>query len=244
MENLVGAGYMEVPTFSFGAHVHEVWEVAYYYYGTGVNLINGTAYEFSPGTVICQPPRVPHEERSESGYKNYFFSVGNIGAPDGSLSPIIFRDTANGDLFNIIKQLHYEWRTNGHRRIAEALADAAIAYIAELSRASALKNTYVERFERTLAANLSDPEFNITEAASKLPFSANHFRVIFKRETGFTPKRYLQQLRIEQAKSLLRTSTLPVCDVGRICGFADQYYFSRCFRAETGQPPSRYRRSE
>lgn len=230
-----------MPTFLFGAHKHSCWEVAYYFYGSGTNTVDGVVYEFTPGTVICQPPFLSHEEKSELGYKNYFFSVVNLGIPTDQTVPLILTDTASGDFFNIIRQLYYEWHIVGHEKIAAALTEAAVAYIAELSRGLTKKNPYVEQFEHTLAANISNPAFNIAEAAGKLPFSLNHFRNIFERETSMPPKRYLLMLRIEQAKSLLRSSSLSVADVGRLCGFADQYYFSRLFKSETGIPPTRYR---
>ncbi len=240
-DNLISIGRMEMPTFAFGAHSHDHWEVSYYYFGCGTNTVGGVAYEFSPGTVICQPPHISHEERSEAGYKNYFFTVKNFVPSADRSSPLVFRDTSGSDLFNITRQLYYEWRIRGHEQIAAALTDAAVAYIAELGRSLAAKNPYVEQFEHTLAANISNPGFNITEAALKLPFSINHFRCIFTRETGVSPKRYLQRLRIEQAMSLLAGSSLSVGDVGRMCGFSDQYYFSRSFKEITGLPPSRYR---
>ena len=241
MGNLLSIGRMDLPTYLFGAHKHDYWEVVYYYEGVGTNTIGGVVWEFSPGMVICQPPNIDHEEHAEQGYKNYFISVENIGALSDQTEPVIFYDTASGDFFNIFLQLFYECRIDGHEQIAAALTDAVVAYIAVLGRGTVKKNPYVEQFEHTLTANLSNPEFNLTEAANELPFSVNYFRGIFERETGLSPKRYLLRLRIEQAKSLLGGNSLSVSDVSRACGFADPYYFSRIFKAETGQPPSRFR---
>lgn len=232
---------MDVPTYSFAAHKHNFWEVSYYYHGDGTNTIGGVVYEFSPGTIICQPPYIEHEEKSETGYKNYFVSLASIGFLSDKATPLVLTDTASGDLFNIIRQLYYEYRINGHEIIATALTDAVVAYIAVFSRGISKRNSYVEQFERKLTANISNPEFKITDAVGELPFSVNHFRHIYERETGMPPKRRLLYMRIEQAKSLLRGSSLPVGDVSRLCGFSDQYYFSRIFKAETGLSPSRYR---
>ncbi|HNX14488.1 MAG TPA: AraC family transcriptional regulator [Oscillospiraceae bacterium] len=239
--NLLSIGRMDVPTYLFGAHKHDFWEVAYYCDGVGTNTIGGVEWAFSPGTVICQPPEINHEERAEQGYKNYFVSVKSIGALSDRTVPVVFCDTASGDFFNIIRQLYYECRINGHEQIAAALTEAFVAYITVLGRGLAKKNPYVEQFEHTLAANLSNPEFNLTEAAKKLPFSLNHFRGLFERQTGLSPKRFLLRMRIEQAKSLLGGNSLPVGDIGRMCGFSDPYYFSRIFKAETGLPPSEFR---
>ena len=65
----------------------------------------------------------------------------------------------------------------------------------------------------------------------------------FTAATGQTPARYLRQKQMEQARWLLRETTVSVASVAQKCGFSSIYAFSRCFRRETGQSPTAYRRS-
>ena len=63
----------------------------------------------------------------------------------------------------------------------------------------------------------------------------------FKAATGYTPTDYVQTLRIEEAKQLLETGTLPVEAIGFEVGYEDPNFFRRLFKRTTGITPARYR---
>ena len=65
----------------------------------------------------------------------------------------------------------------------------------------------------------------------------------FRCYTGFTPGRYLLQVRIKQAKILLKTSTLSIEDVATSVGFKDAGHFSQMFKKEVGVTPLKYRKA-
>ena len=67
---------------------------------------------------------------------------------------------------------------------------------------------------------------------------------LFRTHLGRAPHQHLQHLRLEQARVLLRITTLPVAAIARQCGYNDPLYFSKAFAKATGSPPSRYRQSE
>jgi AraC-like DNA-binding protein len=69
-----------------------------------------------------------------------------------------------------------------------------------------------------------------------------HFIRSFKRAYGRTPQNYRIHYLILQAKSLLSDTRLSVSGIANICGYSDQYYFSRLFKKHTGVTPSEYRR--
>lgn len=64
----------------------------------------------------------------------------------------------------------------------------------------------------------------------------------FHRYTGQTLVSFLNTVRCEAAKKLLRESDLSIGEVGRQCGFNDQTYFTRKFRSHTGKTPGEYRK--
>lgn len=64
----------------------------------------------------------------------------------------------------------------------------------------------------------------------------------FKAATGHTLIEYLQNARIEHAKHLLESSTLPVDEISVQAGYEDASFFRRVFRRGTGLSPSQYRR--
>jgi transcriptional regulator GlxA family with amidase domain len=64
----------------------------------------------------------------------------------------------------------------------------------------------------------------------------------FKRATGTTLIDCLQNLRIEEAKRLLETTTLPGDEVSAEAGYEDPSFFRRLFKRRTGLTPGQYRR--
>ena len=63
----------------------------------------------------------------------------------------------------------------------------------------------------------------------------------FKEQYGVTISDYILDLRIRQAKELLRFSSLSLDDISAECGFYDLPYFSRKFKKAEGITPSAYR---
>ncbi len=64
----------------------------------------------------------------------------------------------------------------------------------------------------------------------------------FRAATGYSPREYVQALRIEEAKQLLEATREPIEVVAEIIGYADPRAFQRLFQRATRLTPSAYRR--
>ena len=71
--------------------------------------------------------------------------------------------------------------------------------------------------------------------------SRSHVSHAFKKHTGKSFREFLTEIRIEDAKSLLRYSRLSVTEVALSVGFGDSNYFSNVFKKQTGMSPMAYR---
>ncbi len=85
-------------------------------------------------------------------------------------------------------------------------------------------------------------DFNLAQVAAQAGLSKFHFQRLFKAATGVSPSRYHINLRIEEARRLLRETRMSVLDVALEVGYTDPSHFARLFRRETGLSPSEYRR--
>ena len=65
---------------------------------------------------------------------------------------------------------------------------------------------------------------------------------LFREYYDTTPNSYIKTIQIKKAEDLLSTSTLTIKEIAVKCGFSDQQYFSKCFKAGTGLSPTVYRR--
>ena len=82
----------------------------------------------------------------------------------------------------------------------------------------------------------------MSELAEKFYTSPSHLTHIFKRETGYNPKQYLQLCRLAMARMLLLESEDSILEVSQRAGFSDINNFIRYFKRETGLTPGQYRR--
>lgn len=101
-----------------------------------------------------------------------------------------------------------------------------------------------ERIDRALAW-IHEHQYDtvrIQEVARRVGLSAQHFRELFRRYVGVTPKRYLTALRLQTSKCLLMHANQSVTDVAMQAGFGNVQQFSKVFRKLVGLTPSEWRR--
>lgn len=64
----------------------------------------------------------------------------------------------------------------------------------------------------------------------------------FKRETGYSIRGYIRRIRIQNAKDLLLSTSLPIHQIAEATGFSQPNFFTNTFQKETGLSPTEYRR--
>ncbi|RJE87616.1 response regulator [Paenibacillus sp. 1011MAR3C5] len=72
----------------------------------------------------------------------------------------------------------------------------------------------------------------------------NYVSALFKKKTGRNLIHYVHEVRIGHAKRLLKETELPVHEIGLRVGFANDNYFIKIFKRDTGVTPSQYRHAE
>lgn len=86
-------------------------------------------------------------------------------------------------------------------------------------------------------------DITLTEMADLSSLSISHFGALFKRYTGETLITYINQVRVEKAKELLRNTNEKIYQIAEEIGFSSQSYFIRVFKNISGMSPNEYRRS-
>ncbi len=82
---------------------------------------------------------------------------------------------------------------------------------------------------------------SLAQLAPRLGLSPRSLSRRFRQAIGMTPQAYLQSLRINAARELLRHSNLPVSEVAWKVGLQDASYFSSLFKQHAGMSPLQYR---
>lgn len=88
-----------------------------------------------------------------------------------------------------------------------------------------------------------DKNVKISYYAELCGISESYFHILFKKWSGMSPVDYRNRLRIAHAKSMLNNTPMSIGEVANSVGFDDRFYFSRVFKAITGIPPQKYRKT-
>ncbi|MDR0426064.1 MAG: AraC family transcriptional regulator [Clostridiales bacterium] len=84
-------------------------------------------------------------------------------------------------------------------------------------------------------------DIDVIQLAKDSGYAPNYFRRMFKKVTNRAPHEYIINLRMEEAKKLLRGREYTVREISSLTGYEDMHYFSRLFKQREGIPPAQYR---
>lgn len=90
--------------------------------------------------------------------------------------------------------------------------------------------------DKTWQANIS-----LQTLAGKVYCSRNHAIHVFKEKFGMTPYKYVQEVRLRNAKIMLESSKLSIGEISQSLRFCDSKYFANWFKKSTGLSPRKYR---
>lgn len=129
--------------------------------------------------------------------------------------------------------------------IAQSIAIYLVRNYAELvkelrSGSPSLPGYKVRQITDWMREHVAD-EFNLAELAARAGLSKFYFNRLFKNATGVSPLHYHMNLRMDEAKRLLRETKRSVVEIGLDVGYANPSHFAQLFKRETGFSPSDYR---
>ena len=93
-----------------------------------------------------------------------------------------------------------------------------------------------------MRTKLAEP-LTVEHLADQAAMSPRHFARAFVAETGTTPAKAVERLRLEAARMALETSHTPLDRIAEASGFGDPGRMRRAFLRAFGQPPQALRRA-
>ncbi|MEU6141768.1 GlxA family transcriptional regulator [Streptomyces sp. NPDC047081] len=85
-------------------------------------------------------------------------------------------------------------------------------------------------------------DLSVETLAARARLSPRHFARAFQTETGMTPGRYVDRVRLEHARRLLEDTADGVEEISRACGYGTPEAMRRSFVRTLGAAPAEYRR--
>jgi AraC-like DNA-binding protein len=243
-------------------HWHEFYELTLVLEGSGIHVLNGAGYPLGKGSLFLLTPADFHQLVPDTGSTlevyNLIFSEEWIAE---ELYPLSFphsRAYARQCDAEQLKAFAREMdrirrecseRLPGAERIVRGALERILIDLGRNRmsdppdvRTEGDQESY-EPLRRALVYmqhHFREP-LRLEDAARQARLSPNYFSETFRRFAGVSFQTYLQNLRLEFAKSLLRVSDLPVTDICHASGFGTLAHFERVFRRRTGHSPRSYR---
>ncbi len=85
-------------------------------------------------------------------------------------------------------------------------------------------------------------DINLNIVAEKMEMNASYLSRLFKTSQGISFIDYLTDVRMKNAKELLKTTQWNVAEIAAKVGYSDSNYFTRLFKKKNGLTPGEYRR--
>ncbi len=101
-------------------------------------------------------------------------------------------------------------------------------------------NLLIYKIQKYVNDNYTE-NISLKEVSEKLNMSYNYLSYLFNNEMDMKFKDYLRKIRINKSIELLEISDYEINRIALDVGFANQSYFTKVFKKETGITPKKYR---
>ena len=252
-EEIVHAHYVQ---HRFARHAHEHLVIALVEKGIQQYTYQGSLHRTPPGQIFFVNTGEPHtgEPATEDGYLYRTLCLHPLvftrlaREVTGREALPHFRDSVVSDrgLFTRLLRLH------------RAVADGAPTIDREsfmLAVVEHLTRTHVEKRREGLRVGREDlvvrqvreyleahyaQDVSLAQLGALTSRSSFHLARAFSKVCGLPPHAYLESIRVQHARELLRSGT-SVVDTALSVGYTDQSHFTHRFRRHTGITPGQYR---
>lgn len=102
-------------------------------------------------------------------------------------------------------------------------------------------NSLIDKVKQFIKENIGVQKLSRENIASYVHFNPDYLTRVFKKETGLSLSRYIQQEQIDTAKKLLVNTNKSVSEIALDCGYANFSYFSTIFKKTTDLSPVDFR---
>lgn len=111
----------------------------------------------------------------------------------------------------------------------------------ETNNYSSITKAYFDFSVNYIKLNLHTP-LSVAELCQKLGITQPYLYRIFMQQAGCSPKQYIMQRKLEQAKKLLEQTVYSISQIGNTIGFENVLEFSKFFSKHTCLSPTAYRK--
>lgn len=237
------------PGYHWGAGMRDHYLLHYVVSGKGTYTLNGSSYPVHAGQVfLVWPNTLVRYCADESDPWEYYWlgftgpDAAALAAQSGIRPEAPVRSVGFGRSIQQYITAIYDARGQSVWSRTQMLGYAylLLGKLVEGQSEPENRSDCVEKAAEFLSNNYAD-QITIDDAAAFAGISRSWLYRGFQRRYGKSPLAYLEELRMQYAAQLLRTTALRVNEIACSVGYLDALYFSRAFSRRMGLSPTAYR---
>ena len=200
--------------------------------GKGTFKIDGNSYSVKKGEIFIIPKNTLCEyvaDKNEPWEYVWIALTGKLADKLYQITPVIpFNDDAFENMRKSIK--------TGIKSVEKYISYAYSIYYS-LFGESNYKQTVFDEIKNYLDAKFNE-DISVEGIANSYKFDSRYLSRTFKKHFGKSIKEYLIDVRIKNAIEYLSRG-ISVNECAFLCGYKDEFNFSKSFKKNTGYPPSK-----
>lgn len=133
-----------------------------------------------------------------------------------------------------LSDIYYRWGL--FFEFISVLADARKNFMPKVE-----VNTYVSHMMNYIHSHIEE-NISVQDVADYVNLTRSYATTIFTKQTGMSPKDYIQNCKLTKARHMLESSSLTIAGVAYSCGYAKSESFVKAFSKRYGISPGEYRK--
>ncbi len=240
------------PQLDYPEHSHDFSELVLVSAGSGIHMVNGDHSVVLPNTVACVSEKDYHQfaDNKDVALLNILYNKNQLSISrsaadvikrlEGNHSHFLINDEAFQRLDYIGLQIRSEQENgNLHSQAMVSLLFEQLLLFLDRLDSDKFQGSPVMQAIVYLCNNYQTQDLSVNQICDIFQVSTKNLSNKLVELTGLSTNRFINQLRIRKAMTLLQTG-LSVTDVAYRVGYNDSNYFSTKFKAVTGQLPRTY----
>ena len=216
--------------------------------GTGVLKFNNNEFSLESGDVFFAFPEKSFSIDADDNFTFLYISFNGPGAQPLLSSLNINKENCVYHGFNNILSFWMDAVKRINKNNANVLTESVLMYTLSFIDSSDNTNRKdsKDKFESILEYinhNFTSKDMSLKKVADIFFYSEKYLSSLFVKKTGKKFSQYLNDLRISYAMQLFSSKKTNICEISRLSGYTDQFYFSKVFKRHTGKTPSEYAKS-
>ena len=241
-------------SYEFPGEVHEYYELTYIDQGSMDTVIDGKDYHLEQFDTVLYYPGQFHTQKTDHqhtcAYLTIMFKTEN--PMDPSLKGRIFH--TKKEIFKVLSRFMHvmEHNTTYHNELSLLYLKELLILLQNSERKHLTEpdNPMRAHYENTLLNEIVlyihqhiTESLTVDELCHRFGLSRSSLQTMFNENMSITPKRYIINLKMHQAKRMIQENDYNISEISDLLGFNSIHYFSRKFKLQYGLSPTEYAKS-